>query len=90
MVCGFKGILEKIKQIALFFLKLKASQSLMYPTQITIMLMIIILTIIITIIIIIIMIIIIISPHGLEIPGDNWHGIFSPLAVRLKCTRKIK
>ena len=82
MVCGFKGILEKIKQIALFFLKLKASQSLMYPTQIT-MLMIIILTII-------IIIIIIISPHGLEIPGGNWHGIFSPLAVRLKCTRKIK
>ena len=82
MVCGFKGILEKIKQIALFFLKLKASQSLMYPTQIT-MLMIIILTII-------IILIIIISPHGLEIPGGNWHGIFSPLAVRLKCTRKIK
>ena len=83
MVCGFKGFLEKIKQIALFFLKLKASQSLIYPTQITIMLMIIILTII-------IILIIIISPHGLEIPGGNWHGIFSPLAVRLKCTRKIK
>ena len=31
-----------------------------------------------------------ISPHGLEIPGGNWRGIFSPLTVRLKCTREIK
>ena len=28
----------------------------------------------------------IISADGHEIPGCNWHGIFSPLAVRLKCT----
>ena len=70
-------ILEKIKQIALFFLKLKVSQSLIYPTQITIMIMIIIL-----IVVIIIKIIIIISPHGLEIPGGNWHGIFCLLAVK--------
>ena len=31
-----------------------------------------------------------ISPRGLEIPGGNWRGIFSPLTVRLKCTREIK
>ena len=30
--------------------------------------------------------IMIISVDGHEIPGGNWHGIFSPLAVRLKCT----
>ena len=30
--------------------------------------------------------IMIISADGHEIPGGNWHGIFSPLAVRLKCT----
>ena len=35
-------------------------------------------------------IIIMINPHGLEIPGGNWHGIFCPLAVRLKCFRITK
>ena len=46
--------------------------------------------IIIIIIIIIIVIIIMINPRGLEIPGGNWRWIFSPLAVMLKCTQKIK
>ena len=45
---------------------------------------------IIIITIIIIIIIIIIYPLGLEIPGGNWRGIFSPLAIRLRCTQKIK
>ena len=47
-------------------------------------------TIIIVIAIIIIIIIIIINPCGPEVSGGNWHEIFSPLAVRLKCTQKIK
>ena len=38
----------------------------------------------------IIIIIIIIYPLGLEIPGGNWRGIFSPLPVRLRCIQKIK
>ena len=42
------------------------------------------------IIIVIIMMIIIINPRGLEIPGGNWRWIFSPLAVMLECTQKIK
>ena len=37
-----------------------------------------------------IIIIIIIYTLGLEIPGGNWRGIFSPLAVRLRCIQKIK
>ena len=28
--------------------------------------------------------------NKIEIPGGNWREIFSPLAVRLKCTRVIK
>ena len=39
---------------------------------------------------IIIIIIIITYPLGLEIPGGNRRGIFSPLAVRLRCIQKIK
>ena len=37
-----------------------------------------------------IIIIIIIYPLGIEIPGGNRRGIFSPLAVRLRCIQKIK
>ena len=43
---------------------------------------------ILVIIMIIITIIIIINPSGLEIPGGNWHGVFSHLTVKLKCTQK--
>ena len=51
--------------------------------------MIIIITI--TAIIILITIITTSIPRGLEIPGGSWCGIFSPLAVRLKCTKnKVK
>ena len=32
----------------------------------------------------------IINLRGLEIPGGNYHRIFSPLAVRLKCIQIIK
>ena len=46
--------------------------------------------VIINIIIIKILIIIIIKPRRLEIPGGNWRGMFSPLAVSLKCNQKIK
>ena len=42
------------------------------------------------IIIKILIIIIIIKPRRLEIPGGNWRGMFSPLAVSLKCNQKIK
>ena len=64
-------------------------------TIIMIITMVIIIVITITIIIviaiiIIIIIIIIINPCGPEVSGGNWHEIFSPLAVRLKCTQKIK
>ena len=52
--------------------------------------MVIIIVITITIIIVIAIIIIIINPCGPEVSGGNWHEIFSPLVVRLKCTQKIK
>ena len=54
------------------------------------MVIIIVIAITIIIVIAIIIITIIINPCGPDVSGGNWHEIFSPLVVRLKCTQKIK